>query len=90
MSPQQAATNFLQVAMENPEKWKILIFGLQLEEQEESYCDETNGEMIVTHRATNVPLTKSACGPFLPCFAYQKLGDAGRTRVGRKIRKCSI
>ena len=29
---------------------------------------------------------KVAAGPFCPCFACLKLGDAGRTRVASKIR----
>ena len=29
---------------------------------------------------------KMAAGPFWPCFAYPKLGDAGRTRVDSKNR----
>ena len=31
---------------------------------------------------------KVAAGPFWPCFAYPKLGDAGRTQVASKIRRC--
>ena len=31
---------------------------------------------------------KVAAGPFWPCFACPKLGDAGRTRVASKNRRC--
>ena len=46
--------------------------------------------MAIQHRRTNEFWEKKGCGAFLgSCYACPKLGDAGRTRVASKKRRCS-
>ena len=73
-------------------KWKFvkngnfLLFSLQLEKRREisgwvqqvKWCLRTGQQMPCWR--------KVAAGPFWPCFACPKLGDAGRTRVASKNR----
>ena len=66
--------------------WFFLLFGLQLE-NEERYRDGSNGWNDAYINGQQMPCwQKVAAGPFWPCFACPKLGDAGRTRVASKNR----
>ena len=74
----QQAGEFFLVATLQPKKIVI-----SKNRNEKRYCD---GEMIVTHRATNDPLKKNwVTGIFDPVFP--KSGDVARTRIASKIKE---
>ena len=86
MSLQQAHELFYQIKMEIREKTEIFYSSASSSKTKRDIRMGPRGEMMLIYRATNALLKKSGCGPFWPCFACTKLGDAGRMQVASKNR----